>query len=150
MFGCVYLTGLDRVVEWSAVLTSYCVEVVTDTPSCPTCSAPPNDGSEGYYGFAGSWSEYMSCNNGQQPQVGETNMFCVCSVLIMLCQDRLGTNIRRVVEPKCVFLSLRTLAATARAPLIVRLATRPQRTSKVTAQTLRPHHLPPQMLPAGY
>ena len=58
----------------TAVLTSYCVEVVTDTPACPTCSSPPNDGSENYYGFAGSWSEYMSCNNGQQPQ--DSRCYC--------------------------------------------------------------------------
>ena len=58
----------------TAVLTSYCVEVVADTPDCPTCTSPPNDGSEGYYGFAGSWSEYMSCNNGQQPQ--DSRCYC--------------------------------------------------------------------------
>ena len=58
----------------TAILTSYCVEVVTDTPDCPTCTAPPNDGSQGYLGFAGSWSEYMSCNNGQQPQ--DSRCYC--------------------------------------------------------------------------
>lgn len=58
----------------TAILTSYCVEVVTDTPDCPTCTSPPNDGSQGYYGFEGSWSEYMSCNNGQQPQ--DSRCYC--------------------------------------------------------------------------
>lgn len=58
----------------TAVLTNYCVETVVDTTSCPTCTPPPNDGSEGFYGFSGSWSEYMSCNNGNQPQ--DSRCYC--------------------------------------------------------------------------
>ena len=58
----------------TAVLTSYCVEVVTETPNCETCTLPPHDGSQGYDGFRGSWSEYMSCNNGNQPQ--DSRCYC--------------------------------------------------------------------------